>query len=383
MKVLFTDGKALYLAEDGTADELPCYRLARYQETVREIRENKAWKSTGQGARFMGVAQEDDNTQVFAHFGGLALYQDEFLYTLTLDASGGLYRRSFSRKSEMEGHICSGNDVRLGEIACHDDNCAACLLHPNGAAHIGLYKLPGSSCEEITDGDSVESAPAWSPDGATLYFSTCGIARDPAGRPAAYSPRVIASYIPDTGRLRVVKEDEGYDYLCPKEDADGCLWYIRQPYRQGEENTGHPLLDTLLFPVRMIKAFGGFLNVFSMRYGGESLRSDGGFSSARSKQKSEKELFFEGNLIHAEKNLRENRKSGDTYPGIIPRSRVLIRCSPDGKEEILEKSVLDFALCPDGSYVFSNGAHILHRTGDGQLENLAKARLACRLQVCP
>ena len=348
MKILFTDGKALFLAEDAGVDEVPCYRLERYKETVREIREGKAWKTTGRGAQFMGVAQAQEDTEVFSQFGGLALYHGEFLYTLTLDASGGLYQRGISLKPEMEGHICSGNDVRLGEIACCGDDAAACVLHPDGAAHIGLYKLPGSYCEEITDGDSVESAPAWSQDGRTLYFSTCGIARDAAGRPAAFSPRVIASYIPESGRLRVLLEDETFDCLSPKEDADGSLWYIRQPYQPGEENGSHPLLDTLLFPVRMLKAFGGFLNVFSMRYGGESLRSDGGFSSARSKQKSEKDLFFEGNLLHAEKNLRENRKDGDAYPGIVPRSRVLVRRAPDGTEEVREKAVLDYALCPGG-----------------------------------
>ena len=381
MKVLYTTGDAMYLAQGGKTFELPSYRAQQYLATVERIAEGKAWKTTGRGAQFMGVAQAQlPQEEIKPAFCGLALYRDEFLYTLRLDASGGMYRRNFSEKAEMEGHICSGNDIRLGAIASRGDDVAACVQYPNGQSHIGLYHLPSSVCTEVTVGDSVESAPSWSPDGRCVLFSSCGIGRGDRG--IAFSPNVLMEYNVHSERMDTILEDEKFDFLAPKRDAQDNLWYIRQPYHLGEEKAGFGqiFLDILLFPVRLLKAIGGFLNVFSMMFGGESLRANSQQSrDVKSKQKSEKDLFFEGNLIHAEQNERENQRSGDAYPGLLPRNRVLIRRAPDGTEEVIAKAVLDYGLCSDG-VVYSNGAHILHRKADGTVEDVAKARLASKLQ---
>lgn len=375
MKLLYITGGKIWLAENGSNYELPSYRAIQYKETIRQIQESKEWKTSGQGALFMGLAEaRQDMQSLKAVVCGITPYEDEFLYTIRLDDSGGMYRRNFKEKPEMEGLICSGNDMRLGAIAGHGDRIAACVEHPDGTCHIGLFELPRSYYNEITAGDSVETAPSWSPDGRLLYFTTCGIARDQSGRHAAYSPKSIASYNIHTEHMETVLESEKYDYIAPKIDEAGNLWYIRQPYKATEEDSGNILLDTLLFPVRMVKALGGFLNVFSMRYGGESLRSGG---NAKSKQKSEKDLFFEGNLIHAEQNRKANQRSGEEYPALLPHSRVLIRRSPDGTETVLAKGVLDYCLCT-GGFVYSNGSHILQCTG-GKPVSLAKAELACRL----
>ena len=57
MKVLYTTGEAMYLAEGGKSIELPSYRAQQYQATIEQITNNKAWKTTGRGAQFMGVAE--------------------------------------------------------------------------------------------------------------------------------------------------------------------------------------------------------------------------------------------------------------------------------------------------------------------------------------
>ena len=382
MKVLYTTGDALWLTDGGKPVELPSYRAQQYQATIDQISANRAWKTTGRGAQFMGVADDEpERHEVRPAFGGIALYKDEILYSLNLDASGGLYRRDFSEKANPEGHIVSGAEMRLGELALHGDDLVACLRYPNGQSHIGIYTLPSSVCDEITGGDSVESSPSWSQDGRRILFSTCGIARDARGM--AFSPKSIAEYSVGSQRMETLLEDEKTDYLAPKEDADGNLWYIRQPYDGGEEKAdlGSILLDVLLFPVRLLKAIGGFLNAFSILFGGGALESNShkDRGNARSKQKSDKELFYEDMLIRAEQNEKENQRSGEEYPGILPRSRVLVRRTPDGQEEIIARSVLDYCLCADG-IVYSNGSHILHRTASGKTEQLTKARLAARMQ---
>lgn len=382
MKLLYTDANAIYLAENGKSIELPSYRVQQYQQTIDQIQQSKAWKTSGKGAQFMGVAESQEHRTANAAFCGLALYGDEFLYTLKLDASGGMFRRSFSEKAEMEGHICSGNDIRLGELASHGDDVAACVRYPNGRSHIALFRLPSSAYTEITDGDSCESSPAWSPDGRLVYFSTAGIARN--GGNIAFSPRSAVSYNVNTEQLETILEDEKHDILSPKEDSAGNLYFIRQPYRMTDEEDNSilgVLKDVVLFPYRLVKALIGFLDVFSTIFGKEPLNTSGRRSDVKSKQKSEKEMFFEGRKLEAEKNLKENKKSGDPYAGIMSRSRVLVRRTPDGTEEILAKAVLDYALCADGSVVYSNGSHILHRTAQGDTEDLGKARMAMCLQV--
>lgn len=381
MKLLYTDTKAIYLAENGKSIELPSYRVQQYQQTIDQIQQNKAWKTSGKGAQFMGVAESQEQHIADAAFCGLALYGEEFLYTLQLDASGGMFRRSFSEKAEMEGHIVSGNDIRIGEIACHGEDTAACIRYPDGRSHIALFRMPSSAYTEITDGDSCESTPHWSPDGREVYFSTAGIARN-AGK-IAFSPRSAMSYNVNTQRMETILEDEKHDILSPQTDEAGNFYFIRQPYRMTEEEDNSllgVLKDVVLFPYRLVKAIFGFLDVFSMIFGKESLKSGGNQGDVKSKQKSEKELFFEGRKLEAEKNLKENKKSGDPYAGIMSRNRVLIRRKPDDTEEILAKAVLDYALCADGSVVYSNGSHILHRTASGT-EDLGKAKMAMCLQI--
>lgn len=379
MKILYTTGDALWIAENGAAAPVPCRRVQQYQDTIRSIHDNKLWKTTGRGAQFMGTAEPEEMEQVQAQFCGLAPYGQEFLYTLRLDASGGLYHRELTEEPVYDGHIVSGNDVRLGAISACGEDVAACVQYPDGRSHIGLYHLPQSGCTEITEGDSAERTPCWSADGRRLYFSTCGIAR--RGAEIAYSPCSIAVYHRDSRQMDIVLEDEKYDYLSPQPEADGSLCVIRQPYAPANgqpASIGQVLLDVLLFPVRIVQAIGGWLNLFSMMYGGQSLRSDGPRTNVKSKQKSEKELFFEGNLISAQKNLKENERSGEDYPGILPRSRVLLRRRADGSEEVLAKCVLDYCLTPEG-IVYSNGTHILLRRPDGSTECLVKAHLASKL----
>ena len=380
MKILYTTGKALWLAENGRAVELPSYRALQYRETIQQIHESKVWKTTGRGAQFMGVADETPSMEdTDAYFGGVALYRDMFLYTLQLDASSGMYQRNFEEAPKPEGHIISGNDMQLGAIASNGDDVAAVLHYPNGRSHIGLFHLPQSYCTELTDGDSAETSPSWTPDGK-LLFSTCGVA---LGGRLVYSPASVIRYNPHTKSMETILEDEKYDYLSPKSDTNSNLWYIRQPYSPGEEehaDFGSILLDVILFPFRLVKAIFGFLNVFSIMFGHEPLQSGGNRTDVKSKQKSEKELFFEGSKIQAEKNLKENKRSGEDFPGILPHNRVLVCRQTDGTETVIAKGVLDYCLCSDG-VVYSNGSHILHCPADGKPESIAKVRLASKLQV--
>lgn len=135
------------------------------------------------------------------------------------------------------------------------------------------------------------------------------------------------------------------------DDADGNIYYIRRKYVPTKQKS-NLAMDILMFPVRIIKAIGGFLSVFSMAFGGEPLRT-GGKNPAKSKTADEREAFIEGNLIKAEKQL-----SGDADDGIIPSDWELVKRDKNGNITVLKKRIMDYKLLSDGNILYSNGSRI-------------------------
>lgn len=136
--------------------------------------------------------------------------------------------------------------------------------------------------------------------------------------------------------------------------------------------------DILLFPYRILKGFFGWLNFVCTIWGGESLKSgsNGLPGSAKAKQRSERDIIIDGNIIKAEKLAKE--EDGKDNAPLMPVSRVLVRREADGSETVVRKGVLDYALCGDGKIVISDGRRLILLDGDNE-QVIAKARLAVNL----
>ena len=375
MRIGYIADKQLYVWEDGRVTALPSVRYQKYLAAMQSIHDAKAWKTTGTGAMFTGAAADApvDPAKIPVGLHGLAPDPDGMLYAVELDQVGGLYRRDLDPAASEEGHVMTRQNMFFGGIHRRGDQLAMCTGSSPQLLHLSILDLRDNSETEITDGDTRECDPCWSPDGSRILFSSAGYARSDSGKPAMLGPHEVLAYAPGSGSLDTLCSNPAFDYLSPQESSEAALYCIRQPYDNGQKRSSL-LKDILLFPVRIIKALGGLLNYFSIRYGGEPLRSDSS-SPERTKKKSPQELFFEGNLIKAEENLKQNQLAGDKYPGICPRNRVLLRIDPDGKETTLRHSVLDYTLLPDGRILCSNGAHLLLLDGSQETE-LAKVKLA-------
>lgn len=368
MKIIYISDNKIYKCTDGKITELSSERAQHYKSTVSEIRRNKEWKHSGTGAQFMGTAAPSGNESIFVSINGIADDGTGLVYSIQLGEMGGIYRKNPDKPEAAEEHIFTGMNRDIGSISIKNGKIAACS---NG--HLSIFDMKGNF-EDITDGDSIESQPCWSADDDRIFCSTAGIARNQYGAPAAYSPRSIMAVDLNAGSMEELFADEKYDFLRPSNDSSGNFYYIRQPYKVPEEK--NPLWkDVLLFPVRIIKALLGFLNAFSVLFGGESLRSGRKQGDVKTKEKSDRELFFEGRLLEAEKNEKENTAKGEKNPGIFPLSRVLVRIAPDGTETVLKRGVMDYAVLPDGSIICSNGRSLLHITDSGE-ELIAKAKMA-------
>lgn len=371
MKFVYISGNSMFLCSDGKITELPCERAARYTDTVNEINKNKEWKHTGSGAIFREDSQFFPDASRGVSINGVSAANEDFIYSAVLGEMGAIYRKSADSPKAPEGHIYTGMNRSIGSIAYKNGRIAAIL-----DGHLAIFDERGDY-NELTDGHSAEDSPFWSATDGRIFCSTRGRALEGG---SGYSASSVLSVDEKAGTIDTLFAEENNDLLEPKNDADGNYYFIRQPYRQAKEEREPIWKSVLLFPVRIIKALFGFVNAFTVLFGGEPLRKNQRRGDIKSKNKSQRELFFEERMREAEKNEKENAAAGDKNPGIFPRSRVLVRISPDETETVLYKGVLDYTLCSEG-VICSNGKEILLIGKDGSEKVIAKAELAEKLSV--
>lgn len=384
MKILYTSENKIFSYDETekALTEIPCGKIAKYRETVRSIQQRKEWKTTGTGANFMGMASADmiDPDELPARITGLGVHGGELLYGVNLEGVGSLYHRSLDPSDDVEGLVRASNEFVFGAFDVKDGKLAV-SMGGGRFLHIAVMDMNGRY-DEYTDGDTIEENPCWAVGKNGIYFSAAGYARNQYGAIAATNPRTVAYLDLDKKSMSEIVSDEKYDYLHVRQDKNGDLYYIRQPYGGEKPQGGITFKDVVMFPYRLIKGLFGFLNFFTTIYGGESLKGgsvDDMINGSKSKQRSQKELIIEGNVINAEKLDKINEANGDKHGGIMPQSRVLIRRTADGSEETVKKGVLDYTLDNDGTVIVSNGRHLLRIDRDGNETHIAKAKLAANL----
>ncbi|MBQ5311938.1 MAG: hypothetical protein ILP19_07865, partial [Oscillospiraceae bacterium] len=273
MKIIYSSESRIYCIEDGNKTEIPCERTEKYRQTVDSIRRRNEWKTSGRGAEFTGSARTyESSSDVRVDLTGLCAYNERIIYSLRLDESSCIYHRSADRTEGDEGLVISSNDLYFGRSDFYDGKLAVSLGGSPTEKHIAVLEPPSSVYDEYTDGDSQELDPYFSRyHKGRIYFSSCGNARNEYGVLTAVSNRVGAYLDMDSHTMTELLTDEKYDYISLKDDKNGNLYYIRQPYSPQEEKSDFSVADIFLFPVRLLKALGGWLNFMSVIWGGESL----------------------------------------------------------------------------------------------------------------
>ena len=373
--ILFSNGERMGMIREGEVSPLPSQRYQRYREAMQEIRRQHQWKNSGTGALFMGnLSGLAEDQEPAVRIGGMALLDGLLYYTAFLGGVGGLYTKDPLNPDAPEGVIVHRQGMNTAGLCWNGASFATTLLEGR-ERHLGFFTLPRGELTVVTQGETVEAGPSWSRDCQQVWFSSAGWGREAPGGEPVLGPRAICRLDANTMELTEVYAQPGRDCISPQEGEDGSLWFLRRPRR--EEQEGNTLADIAAAPGKVVRAMGGWLDLFTRRYAGESLRSGGG----KAKQKPERDLIIEGNLINAQRALEENQSQGEAYPGIIPRSWELVRLAPGGETpEVVQKGVLAYALAP-GGYVFSNGRHILRATGTAKPELLAEEGMVTMLTV--
>lgn len=396
MKVTFyyiSNGK-MYLYDGESSKEINSWVLDSYILKVKSRAEQNEWKYNGTGAAFTGSAMPHASASsavgsIFSRVNCVGEHNGNLLYSMDIDTTNGIYRKT--PDSESEGMVlCSSSTAyRDFDIKCNRMVASASFA---GESHIGILDLVTGRFDTYTEGHVRDSTPVWSSVCEDeVYFSSAGLPENDKKAPEENEhPRGISQIVDEMyssasvrlgpsaicllnireGRLTEVLSNNEYDYTHPYSAPDGSLYYIRKPYKKATSGKSFGCLtDLVMLPVRLFQALFGFLNVFSAKYSGKTLsRSD-------VKQKEDEEIFIDGNLINAEKELQENARRGEKNPGIIPRSWELRRLDRNGIDTLIRTGVAAYRVDSEsGAIIISNGSHILYIDADGKEEKLLTAR---------
>ncbi len=373
MKIYCISEGELHLIENGKSRIVTCDRIKNYLDTLQKMKQRDEWKTTGKGAKFMGIQpKEYEAGNSLSFLRSVGKYGDKLLYCTFIDGMGGMYFKN--PDNDDETYIFANKEFDITDIYTDGEKCVFTAGLGNYERHIALVDINTCAVNQLTEGFTSETHPFISKkDSNKILYTAMGYARDQAGNVVEKSPCSICCYNESTGELSDIIGDDEYDYIKPCDDSDGNLYYIKRRYEPTKKNS-NLFLDILMFPVRIIRAIGGFLSVFSMAFGGEPLRT-GGNNPSKTRNPDEREIFVEGNMIKAQKKLEENSDEG-----IIPSGWELIK-NENGKEIVLKRGVMDYCITDEGDIVYSNGSfiRILHK--DGKDEKLCKLSLGNSITV--
>ena len=380
----YISGKHLHKIHYGNEITVDCQAISQYTKNLKQIKERKAWKTEGSGAMFMGMREDNaDDLDAIYPTAIVAMSDTLFAYSARLQEGTAVQSKPSQDEHASEGLILRKSDFQIFDL-CYDSKhrrliaSASDTPYPSiyGERHLCVLPLDNAREQFVTEGSCQDKNPSIDPgNGSIIYYDSCGLAYHDGKM--LFSPRQINRLDLSTGMLETVLADDEWDYFLPMIDKDGNLYTIKRPYRETEKkNPVNTLKNFLLAPVKIIKAIVGWLDFFTKRYAGESLKTSGA-NPAKTLPKSEEEIFIEGNLIKAEKNLLKNQADGDKYAGFIPKSWELVKITPAGETTTLKKGVMSYCLSDDG-VIISNGKALIH-IKDGQEALVTTAQKVAKL----
>ena len=331
-----------------------------------------AWKNAESGSSMIsssvlwGKGQHEEPVKISLTSLCRGKDPSQFLYTLRTDHVCAILQ--VQGMGAEEQRLWNNNIKRINYPSVHPihGHVVCAVEHKIGTANIAIRLSDDTGLAEVTEGDSMDTAPAWVPrEQLQVVFQSAGIGRNKDGLIGGVGPYAIQLLEVETGELTTLAEDQKFDFLNPRMTPDGTLFFIRRPYT-GNASAGllDLLQDIVFFPFRLGRAFFGFLNIFSMMYSGKQLKT---VKQHGAQQMDLPQMIVFGNLVKAS-------QAGDANDGasLVPKSWQLIRRNPSGQEQILANSVLTFDLSQDGTVVYSNGKSICSLDAQGKATELAR-----------
>lgn len=374
MKFVYTDGDKVCLYSDGKVIKQESGFFKSYRENIESIQRSKRWKQSGSGAAFRGelVRGDDESSPVGTLSGVCITGGGKAAYSFTINETSGIYIKDFSVEKDNESHVINSVELTFSGIFCDSKNGAlACSVQSSANnADIALFDLETNDYKTLTCGDTMDEYPFISPDNCDMiYFSSRGVGRDAGGNFAGFSPSSVCLLNLETMEISTVLEDKNYNYVKPILHG-GEVYSIKTPIK---ERRGNPVLEIIMLPIRFLQAIAGLIHLFIISFTGKTVVSggSGGNNPTRKREKDEKKIYVDGNLVNVDREIKRNSRKKDKDFGFIPMGWKLVK----GKDEVIFSGAADFDIDSDGNILVTNGKHIF------VIENGKKKKL-CDCENC-
>jgi hypothetical protein len=301
-------------------------------------------------------------------------------YVLSIGQTVGLFRLHLDEDREVRLFHRNGIGI-LGLAYNPADRCLVLSVRAaDGTAQLEVYDEDGNLKGAVTGGDSIDAAPALAAGSkSSVVFQSSGVARHPErGFVAAVAHATLNRLDYRSGQLDVLADEAAYDFVAPRMSPDGTVYAIRRPVEKPvRERAGAALIDTVLMPVRLLKAVFGYLNFFTTVYGKEPLRSAGGPRTPELDQDLGR-LWLHGRMIEMRKVRDDPQHSGH----LVPASWQLVRRAPGRQWDVVASHVAAFDVAADASVVYSRGFELVHWRDGAEVE-LGRHELIEAVSVLP
>jgi hypothetical protein len=302
----------------------------------------------------------------------------ELYYALQTETIGGLFH--FNLADGYERRLVHRQQLELRDLArCPKSGDLACSLRTaDGGSHIGLMDGQGGKLREITRGDSIDESPSWSLiRERTLLFQSAAVGRHEDGAIFGLAPCSISQLDLASESLTIVLENPQFDYLSPRQSADGTLFFIRRPYQVRPPTSMLRVAgDVALFPFRVARAMVHFLDAFSRMFSRKPLMTAGG---PKRDGPDQRYVQLWGRWIEVKREMTHGR--GDADPPLVPGDWHLIRRLPDGTEISIATHVAAFDVNGAGDVLYTNGSSIHFCPAGGNPQRVGRARLVERVSL--
>ena len=294
-------------------------------------------------------------------------------YVLSVGRTVGLFKYYLDEQREIRIFHRQQTAVLGMTYLPQTQHIVLAVMLADGTAHLEVYDEEGTQKGAITHGDSVDAAPTVMPGAeATVVYQSWGLARN-ADTGAVVGLGHCAVHWVDykAGEMDSLLDDEQWDYVAPHISQDKMLFAIRRPTdKPVHEKAGMAVKDSLMMPLRLGKAVFGYLNVFSMLYGKEPLRSAGGPRTPELDQDLGT-LWLHGRRIELSRVRTDPEYAGN----LVPASwKLIAQAGRHAEPQEIANHVAHFDVLADGSVLLSNGYDI-HHWQRGQKHKLARMEL--------